>query len=158
VVGNATELLPAVAGCADDVTLWSDPGPEVLAHWDRHPWPHAALLVRQPDGAVAGAGVVLRSEVMTAAGVQHVATLDRLFLPVPDPGLLQALTRAAAGPWSGEALPGVVSLPNLWRFDPAGLRPIGVRQTGTCFRGHFVTRTPDHRLLGAEGTNLSIDG
>jgi hypothetical protein len=158
VARDDSEFLASIQGCIDAQTVWNNPGPEQLAHYRQDPRRRALVVLRGPDGGFLGAGMLVRSEVVTLQGTDFVPTIASVYLPAPCPDVLRALLRFAATHYAGQVTSAVITAANLHGIDPVILRQAGLRATATWFQGHLFATKADEALAGAQGTNLAISG
>lgn len=100
--------------------------------------------------------MVIRSEIVTAQGIDFLPAIDSLFLPEPSADALQAVLHFAASHYRGQVSSAMITAPNLQGVDAALLRSAGLRATTSCFLGHLFVPDSATFLLAAEGTNLEI--
>lgn len=146
--------LEAIEACDAARVLWAAPDLERLEHYGRDPRGRKFLAIKE-DGRVTGAAMVFLSNIVSAQGMERIATLDSIFLPAPTADRLSALARAAAAAFVGQTTSPAVSAPSLATNDPAILRAAGFRPTGTVFDA-FVCHPEGHPLADADVTNLEV--
>ena len=147
-------LRPAIQACNDDITLWNDPDPRMLAHYAADPRPSVMLLLEGPEGDLRGAARIVCAETLTPQGLSILPIVDNLFLPSPDADTLRALCLYAARRWPDRVTAPMVSIPNVWSIDPTILRAAGLRQTPARFVGFIGTYSASDPFTPARGTNL----
>ncbi|MCC6551612.1 MAG: GNAT family N-acetyltransferase [Polyangiaceae bacterium] len=146
--------LEAVDACAAAGVIHAAPDLEVLAHHGRDPRPRKLVGVEE-SGRVTAAGSVALFEIKTAQGIDHVPTLEALYLPEPTAERLSALLRAASAAFAGQATSPAVSVPSVAALDPALLRAAGLRATGAVYDA-FVCHLEGHPFAAAEATTLEV--
>ena len=132
-------------------------------HYQRDPRPRTLLTLEEMSSEEPAAAFAVRSAFRSTRGVENTISLDAVFCARPSLDSLLALLHAASQ-WSGRletqvsALPGTtIACPNLFGFDAAALRRLGVRQTGAKFHGFLCyTGSLPEDVQCAQGTNLEI--
>jgi hypothetical protein len=158
VARDDSEFLASIQGCTDAQTVWNDPSPEQLAHYRQDPRRRTLVVLRGPDGGFLGAGMLVRSEIVTPQGTDFVPTIASVYLPSPSPDVLRALLRFATTHYAGQVTSAVITAANVHGIDPVILRQAGLRASVTWLRGHLFVARGDEALGGAQGTNLAISG
>jgi hypothetical protein len=150
------EFISAARSCGGAGTLWNAPDRAQLRHYRADPRGRALVLIRRPDGRPVGGAMVIRSEIVTAQGVDFLPAIDSMFLAEPSADALRAVLDFAAGHYRGRVSSPVITAPNLQGVDAALLRSAGLRATSSCFHGHLFVPDAATYLLAADGTNLEI--
>jgi hypothetical protein len=150
------EFVSIVQSCTGAATLWNAPDRAQLRHYRADPRDRALLLIRRPDGLPVGGAMVIRSEIVTAHGIDFLPSIDSIFLKEPSADALRAILHFAASHYRGQVSSTVITAPNLQGVDAALLRSAGLRATTSRFHGYLFAPDSATFLLAAEGTNLEI--
>jgi hypothetical protein len=148
-------LVRTLSACGGGDVLWSAPDLAQLGHYFGDPRPRTCLVARGSSGAEAAAWAV-RTEVVTASGIDHVTTLDCVHWDGCDGELLRALLDGAARRWPGRDGGGVVTAANLSWVEPAALRACGLRLTRTCYACYLAVPPLGGGPWAAARTNLEV--
>ena len=146
--------LEVIEACEAPRVLFGAPDLARLAYYDQDPRGRRLLAIEE-EGRVTALAMTFLSAVVTAQGIERVATLDSVFLPSPTADRLSALVFAAAAAFAGEATSPAVSAPSLATLDAEVVRAARLRATGTAFEAS-VCHPEGHPFGGAEATNLEV--
>jgi hypothetical protein len=153
---DVEDFAAALRACDVPRRLWNAPDRDQLEHYRKDPRERVLVRLEDPTGRPLGAAMLMRADVLTAAGRERVATIDSVSLPEPSADALRALARFAADRWADRVTSPVVMAPNLLGIDPGLLRLAGFRVTPSAFNGYLFFRDRDHAFRDAEATNLEI--
>lgn len=157
VIERDLAALPEIAaGIGDETALLADPTPAEIEHSRSDPRRPVLLVAQHADGRPRGAAVILRAAVMTAQGIDHIATIDALYLLEQDADVLSALLREAHRRFTDQARTSVVMAPNLWGVERSVALAAGLRRTASLFAGYLGTSGPGDALSSVKGTNLPV--
>jgi GNAT superfamily N-acetyltransferase len=121
----------------EDSVLWASPSRHQIKHYAADPRPRKLIVAEHASTGARGAAFAVRAELQAAGSIAAVTIVDSIWLPRPAAAGLRSLLKAAADVWPEAGRR--ISCPNLSGFDDSDLRPIGVRRTGSQFRGYFCT-------------------
>ncbi|EYF01139.1 Archaeal seryl-tRNA synthetase-related sequence [Chondromyces apiculatus DSM 436] len=152
---NLDEVLTLIDACKDDQVLWSAPDRLQLEHYAHDPRGRKILLVEE-EGTPVGAAAVTLGEIMNTLGeLDHITTVDALWVPESTPARIANLFRAASLSFPGQTSTPVVSAPNVACIPADVLRAARIRPTGAVYQA-FALHGEDHPFLQAELTNLEV--
>ena len=157
IVRQATvEEFRAVAdGCTGPGIAWSRPTAQQLEHYAADPRGSCLALVESLDGVTLGAGLIVRSQVVTTRGVESVPSLDALFLHRAHDAALAALGAFALDRWRADE-PAVVTAPNLHTVPADAIRRAGFRATRSAFHVIVIGTESDPVVRYTTTTNLEV--
>lgn len=148
------EFLAAVEHCHAPSIAWSHPTAEQLRHHLADPRGSCLAIVQNSADSVAGA-LIVRSQVITARGVEHVPSLDSVFLEGACAPALDALATFAQHRWDSDGA-AVVTAPNLQAVEADGIRSAGFRATRSAFNLSVMGPERDPVVREMTATNLEV--
>jgi GNAT superfamily N-acetyltransferase len=148
------EFMSAVAVCPSPGLLWSRPTAEQVKHYTSDPRGSCPTIVHDAEGATLGGAIVVRSEIVTARGVETVPSLDAVFLQQRQAEALGALGVFALDCWAGGAA--VVTAPNLSAVPSDAIRSAGFRATRSSFTVAAIGDESDPVVRRTTATNLEV--
>ncbi len=145
----------AADGCTSAGTAWSRPTTEQLQHYAADPRGSCLAIVLGRDGGTLGAGLIVRSHVVTARGVELVPSLDAVFLHRAHDTALAALGAFALDRWRSDGA-SVVTAPNLQTVPADAIRRSGFRATRSAFNLVVIGGESDPVVRSTTTTNLEV--
>ena len=152
---NVEEFLAALDGCTSATVAWSRPTAEQVAHYVADPRGSCLAIVQGPDNHTLGGALIVRSQVITAHGVERVPSLDSVCLHQQPAPTLAALAAFARHHWPADAA-SVVTAPNLHTVPPDAIRRAGFRATRSTFNLAVMGDESDPIVRQTTTTNLEV--
>lgn len=151
--GGYDELQAAIEHCCTRQNfVWSHPTPEQFEHYLKDPRGRRLLACYNPDKTIAGAAWIARVEYINGGQINHVTTVDSVWLRSEQSDLLPSLVSSA-----GQVFPDkIVNAPSLAMFDSQQVRQQGFRQTSAAFRGYGASASAGPPFADATGSNMEV--
>jgi GNAT superfamily N-acetyltransferase len=149
------EFKAAADGCTGGGTAWSRPTANQLRHYAEDPRGSCLAIAHGRDGTTLGAGLIVRSHIVTARGVEVVPSLDAVFLHRGHDTALAALGMFALDRWQSDG-PAVVTAPNLHTVPPDAIRRAGFRATRSAFNLLVIGDESDPIVRYTRTSNLEV--
>jgi len=146
------EYVAAVKGPLAPGDAWRLPTLEEAAYSLTDPR-GACLAVAEREGATRGAALIVRSQLVTAAGNEDVPALDSVHIDADHAAVLSAF-RVFALAWSGGAP--VVTAANLHAVPAGAIREAGFRATRSSFDAALIGEPSDPFVSETRSTNLEV--
>jgi hypothetical protein len=134
---------------------WSQPTAQHLRHYLADPRGSCLAVVLDPADDVTGGALIVRSQVITARGVEHVPSLDAVCLDRACATALDALATFAQHRWSDDGM-AVVTAPNLHTLEVDAIRLAGFRATRSAFNLSVMGQESDPEVRAMTATNLEV--
>lgn len=153
-VRNATveEYIAAVTRSLSPGDAWRQPTPAEAAHSLADPR-GACFAVAEHAGVIRGAALIVRAQLMTAAGDEDVPALDSVHIDSEHAAVLGGF-RAFALEWSGDSA--VVTAANLHTIPAGAIRQAGFRATRSSFDVAVIGESSDPFVSDTRSTNLEV--
>ena len=149
------ECLAAIQRCQTPGVAWSQPTVQDLGHYLADPRGSCLAVVPDSAGQVIGGALIVRSQVITARGVEQVPSLDAVFLNRTSAPALDALATFAQRRWSHDGM-AVVTAPNLHVLEADTIRLSGFRATRSAFNLSVMGQEGDPVVREMAATNLEV--
>ena len=149
------EGLAAIDRCQTAGVAWSQPTAQHLQHYLADPRGSCLAVVLDAAGQVTGGALIVRSQVITARGVEQVPSLDAVFLGRACAPALDALATFAQHRWSSDGT-AVVTAPNLHTLEADAIRLAGFRATRSAFNLSVMGQEGDPVVRAMTATNLEV--
>jgi hypothetical protein len=150
------EFLAAVDRCGgQSVIAWSAPTVEYLQYYVADPRGACLAIARDSSSQTLGGALIVRSQVITARGVEHVPSLDSVFLEDPSATVISALATFARHRWPHDDT-SVVTAPNLQTVAAGPIRSSDFRATRSAFNLSVMGEQQDPVVGEMTATNLEV--
>jgi GNAT superfamily N-acetyltransferase len=150
---TAEEYVAAVTRPRASGVAWSQTTPEQAAHYLADPRGACLGVAEQPGGVTLGAALIVRAQLLTAAGAENVPALDSVHVD-DNHGTVLSAFRAFALEWSGGAQ--VVTAANLDAIPANAIRQAGFRATRSVFDAAIIGDPADPVVMETRSTNLEV--
>jgi hypothetical protein len=150
---SAEEFVAAVTQVGAAATVWSQPSHEQAAHYLGDPRGACFAVAHGHGGAMLGAALIVRAQLLTACGAEDVPSLETVHLHENHAEALSAF-RALAMERGGGA--SIVTAPSLHTVPSDAIRHAGFRATRSAFNVAIVGDPAESIVRETRSTNLDV--